>query len=409
MSESTRSDARAKAAAGGPVVVHILIPSACGDEGLVCCAAALARMDGCAHMVIIVGNSDAEQRAWAMGIESVDRVPMCASMHLTVRRVRSVLDARLAGRPAESTLLQAWSASGLMLAARVRQDIPRVGVICRSPDLAGADIRHALDGATLCAMDCRVRSELGVASAGDRSLVAAMARVRLIEPPVAGTAEGDAPWRVHLDRERVRARLGLGPADVVVGLLADPPEMGDARRVCFAIGLDHVLGANAVALVRRGSRQTRRAARFNRLNARRWDMLIADISLTQLIAASDVCVIDTDREVGGSPSCGPTGVAMALCGGVPVAGSALGTPLLDGPHAMPVEQPSGSRTGAGGLATPIERLLRDESVRVRHAHEARAWLDRARARDGFASTLAGVWAETLRVPVLAGASSIPAA
>lgn len=130
-------------------------------------------------------------------------------------------------------------------------------------------------------------------------------------------------------------------------------------------------------------------------------MISASISLSELIAASDVCVVDTDDEHSGLPSCGPTSVALSLAHGVLVAGSAGGVPQLIGTESMPVLMPSGLRTGAGGLAMPIERLLRDEASRVALAHSARSWIDAERTRNGFAQVLSGLWSEVTRVPLLA--------
>lgn len=286
-----------------------------------------------------------------------------------------------------------------MLAQRATGHLSRVGILARAP--IHDDERRALSGAVLCAFDTRVRESLALASAEDRDIHAARARVRVIEPPIVDLDELAAFGEPDglTDRVRLREALGIAPEQRVVGLLADPPSAGDARRVCFAIGLDHVLGVSTIALVRRGALQTRRAARFNRLNARRWDLIAADLSLLQLIAASDVCVVDTDSETDGSPSCGPTGVALAHTLGVPVAGSRNGSPSLPGTTPLPVLLPGGLRTGAGELAVPIERLLRDEPTRIEHAHAARAWLDAARAHSGFANVLANIWSEVWRMPI----------
>ncbi|MBY0310865.1 MAG: hypothetical protein K2W85_02225 [Phycisphaerales bacterium] len=378
-----------------PSILHLVDPADSGDEGLICCAAAIDGVSGCTQRVLIIGNAEDERRARALGIDTRDRVPKCSSVWLTSARVRSVISAHSGPRRRKIDVLQCWSLSALSLAARAAPHRSRIGIFTGVPGDDLGDAAAALSGATLCTMDIRGRATLARACSEDRDASAALARVRMIPPPVA------LPSAPLASRESVRRALGIEPGQTVVSLLADPPGSGDARRVCFALGLNHVLGTNTVALVRRGARQARRATRFNRLNARRWDMISATISIAELIAASDVCVVDTDDEHSGLPSCGPTSVALALAHGVLVAGSAGGVPQLHGIQPMPVLMPSGLRTGSGGLAMPIEQLLRDESTRVAQAHAARSWIEAERARGGFAMVLSGLWSEVTRVPLSA--------
>jgi hypothetical protein len=256
-------------------------------------------------------------------------------------------------------------------------------------------------GETICALDPRTRRAIApLIGAPDDALRWGPA-IRLLEPPAFSPG-----GPIALDRADVRARLGLEPADVVLVLLADPPGAADAQAMMFAAGVLHALGHRVVCLIRRGARQERRAAAYLRAHAHRWGLILADLSLPELIAAGDVGVVDRVHLAAeaDSPTCGPLAVGLALSMGLPIAAAPdlfLADPSAAG-EAWPVRQAL-SRS-PGRVAVPLADILESRALRVDLAAAGGGWCERALGRDGFRSALTGVWAEAAGVadPVVLG-------
>ena len=391
---------------GGPAVrvLHILDPASCGDEGVLACAWAMlgserAGEPGFEHDVWIVGDGAAERRAWSLGIASTDRISPRAgtcSRGTTglLRRLREDRYPR-----AMPSIVQCWSLSALELARRVFGGGPgapaRVAVLARFPTpdefpaakkiLAGASHSDLATGReVLAAIHPRVRASIGAmmgdAAEPDRWLHA----VRLIDPPVPSLSQ-------RPDASAIRAALEIDATEKVVGLLADPPSAADAHRFAFASGVVFAAGRPITVLIRRGATHERRGAAFIRAHSRRWGMVLADLSLPELVAASDVLFVDSPPNAS-HPSAGPTAIALAHAMVVPiVAFPGYFTPS-DGPILL---SPSES---LGRIAVPIVELLESGATRAAQAAAARAWLNEAIARDGFRSTLHEVWYEVSHTP-----------
>jgi hypothetical protein len=378
-------------------VLHLLDPAHAGDEGALACAAALT-IAGAGHEVWTVGDAHAERRAWALGIPSVVRIPErrgpLAPAAATARLLRSLLR-RHDVRP---DIVQCYSLPMLALARRAvgERTPPRVGVVPHRPIPRAGRGAHAvaadLEWATTAVLEAGARDILAPRSLSAIGRSRQADDLRVLEPPC--FPPGGPPG---VGRQAVRERLGLEPTDTAVGLLADPPWAGDAYRIAFALGLAKALTHRGVAVVRRGAAQERRAARFVRSQARRWNIVLADLTLPELVAASDVLVLDAAGAPGAArPSAGPTALSLAASMGVPVAcavgaeptpGRAAHPPLLHAPSPV-----------LGRVALPVVHWLERPDLRVAHAAALRAWAASARARDAYRRTLHALWLEAANVP-----------
>jgi hypothetical protein len=396
-------------------IVHVLSPESAGDEGVLACAAAMA-IPGFAHTCVIVGDDGHERRAWALGVPSVDRLtPLCRPvgqrevwLSPTGRRLAAVLGARLAGEPGPA-LLCTWSARDLALvrAAAGKRGLKRVGVLAHAPDAPHrpdqahhTDWAWGMDEATVVTIGSRVRARIARAASARRGGRMCVDDVRLCPAPA---FERGGPLAV--DREALRSRLGIEPGDTVVGLLADPPCRGDALGLAFQLGLCWTIGRPMVGLMPRGVAWERQGLRFVIDHGRAWRMLNVHLSLPELVAVSDVAVAQATER---GPSCGL--VALSLCAsvGVPVAchPGVVGD-CEDADQVAPALAALDDERNR--LAVPLLRLVEDAAAAAELVRRQRAFADRARAADGFARTLAGVWRETLNLPEASADLPTPAA
>ncbi len=382
-------------------ILHLLDPSHCADEGLLACAAAHRSITSARHHTWIIGTQADEDRCWSHGLLTTDRVLPRRSLPLTrdpvVLAIRRLRGARERAGALTPDLIQCWSLDAMHIARAAFGTGPgspaRCAVIARPPiapqrshasdsDLAtGREVLLAYDHATRTAL-APLLSRHGN-DAADRWLPT----IRLISPPA---FERGGP--ITMDRVALRASLALKPADIVISLLADPPSLADAHRLCFAIGVLRAVGHRTVLLLRRGARHDRRAVAYLTAHSRRWGMVIANLSLAQLAIAADLAVIDNIPNPDGTtfPTCGPVGASLALSIGLPIA-------TFPGvlPHWPVLSVPSSS---LGRLAVPISNYLENPQTRLDCAASARTFCDRARAARGFETTLAAVWREQLNVP-----------
>lgn len=396
-------------------IVHLLDPAYCGDEGVLACAATLG-IPRTSQSVWIIGDSAAEQRAWALGIPSTDRVnprrdwrgrldPLACA-----KGVRRLAAARF-GEAGAPDIVCCWSVQGLALArAAIGRRRPwRVGVMTRPPigDVdsgpLGRIAAYGLHDATVVALGRRIADAYGHAASVRRGGILLRDNIREIEPPVfphGGIAD--------FDRAQTRARLGLEHNDVVLGMLADPPETGDAMRLIFNVGLLYTMGQQLVGLAPRGVRNHRRAARFVRAHGRRWGLCIADAPITEIIVASDVCLIDAvPMHHGIVASVGPTAMSLAMAMGVPTV--AMPRAMLHTAEEFPPPVPLAGSDDPNRIAVPVLRLLEDSAARNDLAAAQRSWCDRTRARDGFRTTLAAIFREVANVPEARAGLPMPSA
>jgi len=391
------------------LIRHVLDPAACGDEGLLCCADAMgireAEGTDIRHECVLIGDSAAERRAWGFDIRTTDRVtPRRIAGRSPLLRSICRLDAARSSRSEQRPdIIQSWSLDAASLARSLYPSGPdapaRVAVIPRTPlDRPTRDAAPDSDLATgreiFAALDDTARGAIAplISLAGSREADRWLPTIRSLEPPIFDRALGAS---VFPPRSETRAALGLAPNETVIGVLADPPRAADAERAMFTAGVLFAAGRRSTWLIRRGARHERRAAEYLRSHAHRWGMALADITLPELIAASDLCVIDAVPQHDGLPlaTCGPTAIAVTLAAGIPVVASPGAASPRD---QMPIA--FASIPALGRTAVPIALLLESSAARSDLAAAARTWVAQARARNGFASTLASIWLEAANIP-----------
>ncbi len=372
----------------------------CGDEGLLACAASL--FIDASHECWLIATAAQERRAWDLGINTTERVTPRLRVRLirdgTIAALKRLRDARASWEP---ELIQCWSLDAMHLARRVFGCGPgapaRCAVVLRPPGIGGgggvggaqrsapADSDLATGREVLVAMDGPTRAAIAplISRAGAIEAARWLATIRLVDPPC--FAQGGP---VAIDRAALRTSLGIQQGETVVSTLADPPSLGDANRMAFASGMAMATGHRTISLIRRGAKGDRRAVRYVRSHGHRWGLVVANLSLPEMLACSDMTVIDAPD---GVPSCGPVAASLALSMAVPIVafpGVLPGWPVLHGPS-----------MSVGRLAVPIAQILESSQTRVEMAALARSWCDHARASKGFHGTLAAIWREQLNVPV----------
>lgn len=139
------------------------------------------------------------------------------------------------------------------------------------------------------------------------------------------------------DRGSLRAALGLGPEDIALGVLADPPGRIDAKAIVFATGLAEVAGRRLVLLLPAAASSLRRALRFHRTAHRGFPIRVCEGLNAAALVASDFVIQPDAARVG-------AGVASmrALL-------QSLGVSVLDDTHEGSIER---------GWAPAFDRLLR---------------------------------------------------
>ena len=381
-------------------ILHLLDPASCADEGLLACAAALA-IDA-DHECWLIASGPDERRAWELGIHSTDRVTPRPRPMLIRDPTVAALKHLHAARPANAPdLIQCWSPGALHLARRVFGACPgapaRCAVALRPPTRrqlsTPADSDLATGREVAVAFDEPTRAALAplLSRAGPADAARWRPTIRLLHPPA--FAPGGP---IALDRAALRASLNIAPSDTVVCLLADPPALGDAARMTFAAGVVLAAGHRTVSLIRRDTINDRRAARYTRAHSRRWGLILADLSLPELLGASDIALIDAPS---GVPTCGPVAASLALSMAVPIVtfpGVLPGWPVLRAPS-----------DALGRIAVPIVELLESPHLRADLAARARSWSDHARASNAFPETLAAIWREQLNIPAPSALHAVP--
>lgn len=392
-------------------VLHLLDPHD-GEEPALACRAALS-IQGAAHDLWLLTDTEGERRAGRLGLRATDRVPTRRGpLGPTARAMRRLLQNRYddVNLPTPD-LVQCWSVRllGIARAAFGKRAIPRCCVLSRTPVthnsgpltgrwLARRRIERALDDTTLLALDPTIREAWAPAASVGRGGLRMLDNIRLCEPPVISTPPAPA-------REEARAALGLHPDEVAIVLLADPPAAADAVRFAFLVGLIHCAGIRVVAITRPGTRGARRSARFVAGHSRRWGLIETDHPLPHVLAAADIAVWDVGDD--GVPSSGPLSIRAAMAAGVPVAAAwrpmaarALGAAASDCLAASDTPQLVAGRMHA---------LAQDAALRARVGEQCRAIAAEGAARDDFRRTLLALWQERANVPIIRPGLPIPEA
>jgi hypothetical protein len=373
-------------------ILHLLDPARCGDEGILACraSAAAASPDDPSppqrHEFWIIGSAADERRARTLGICTSDRIHPRARAGAG-RALRTLIRTRAVF----PDIVQAWSLDALELARECfgdRDGPARVAVISHTPPAGPssppADERTSRAAhEVICTFDratCAWLAPAGTASWGPS--------INLLEAPAFPPG-----GPLAIERAALRNRLGLDGSDIAVAVLADPPGALDAAGAMFTAGVLHALGHRTVFLIRRGARHERRAAAYQRAHARRWGMLLCDLLLPELLAAADVALIERAAPHGDSPTCGPVALSLALSMGVPIASAPRIFTSSPTSWGSPWPVRVGSSAAVGRSAVPLADLLGTAALRVEIASQARAWCERARARNGFQSSLSRIWSE----------------
>ncbi len=360
-------------------ILHLLEPVAGGDESVIACRVACETGDGrIEHRVWIIGSTEAEERAAELGVRTTDRLPAPLGIgEASWRGLARLAHDRLGGRGAPPDVVTCWSigalgAARLALAGTPAAPAPRVGVMVRPPRRPATGISGrlhqkrlawALGGATMLTVGPDSRRAWVAVGAGD---------VR--SAPVLNGWHTGAGAGV-LNRERLRAELGVEPDETAFGVLAGMPGDADARWLVFGLGLLYTAGCRVAGIVPAGSAGLRRAALFTRLHGRRWTLRPSPWGLERLIAASDVAVW-------GGTGAGPIGAAMAVAAGIPIV------------HMNPGEAVAHGASPASSLRQEVRQWLPlAQSARARHAQALACAARWAGDDDDFRRVLTALWHE----------------
>lgn len=369
-------------------IIHLLAPAEGGDEAVSECAASL-RAPGFDQRVVILGDAHDEARCWSLGVASTLRVTSgAAGVSALARRIAPLLNALHASDSV--TVLQCWCERSMRVAlALASPDHRVVRVALRQEAGAGLDLIARI-----------LESGGSTVASYEGAISPASLESRLADPRLAPRLRIlDLPGRVLPssipDRTSVRSTLGLDGAIPVVTFLADPPSRGDAMRFVFASGLAHASGRTTVGLMPRGTLHARRAARFVRLNGRRWGLIESDLPLSHLVSAADFAIADA----GGpgepvNPSCGPVSLLVSATLGVPVVGPReVGVAATLGPAGVALQV---DQRQTGVLLPLLLRLMEDKPY---PAHLSSALRAEAAARvSASGHALADLWREVANAP-----------
>ncbi len=144
-------------------------------------------------------------------------------------------------------------------------------------------------------------------------------------------------------------------------------------RLIFNVGLCYTMGKRLVGLVPRGSANTRPGSAFRAGARAAAGLCIAEALITDIIAASDVCVTSSASQHGNVVSSGPTAISLAMAMGVPVA-ACLG-PRLRRSDESPPPVRARATDDPNRLTVPVIHLLEEPELRLQIAAEQRAWCD----------------------------------
>lgn len=255
--------------------------------------AARAAMDVPArHDVILIGNTRDERNAALLGLVTTDRVGWhgspsrdgIAAMATAAffLRLRRLARDRLAARAGRTPILLAHGPHAAVAArSAVPRRVPMLATLPRSPLHKTPDQRLAL----ALEDDVAVTFDLDIAAAWRDSDVHDVRVLPIPRPEIPAST-----------RAELRERLNLDPETLVLATLADPPAVGDGRRLASFTGWLYTMDRRALALAprdRRTNELVRRGVRFTRLHGRRWGMLELDLPLPLLFPCCDLAIMDS--------------------------------------------------------------------------------------------------------------------
>lgn len=260
-----------------PRILHLVDLTDRAGTPALACSSAVARLPG-VHTVWTIGHPPFPGSLLApsrrLGAPLGSPLAAWAALRRALRRTRGMFD-----------LVTCWSAGALaaLHLARAPGTPPTVGVLVSGRPCEGSPFAVHAERAALANHVVLCFSE----SAASRWKRAGAVDVR-VAPPHLEFDRACLPTR-----EAARAALGIGDHEHVLLLLAEPPQLGDARRFAYLTGLLSVGGAPTVALVHDRSAQLRRGARFVRECGRLWRILPCRDPIAAALPACDAAVVDT--------------------------------------------------------------------------------------------------------------------
>lgn len=298
----------------GPTLVralHFVSPQLHGDEGVLACREVLACRD-LSHRVCVVGTRADAERVKRLGVCVDGIIPVAQRAGLMDRGLRRVVGLLAEELPGE------WAACswGVELATLGRAAYRlgaagQVVVETRGP----AAVRGAVD-------DDVVRRR-GSWPGLEHAVFVGAGEVVAREWDRAGAKDvRTAPLAfAHAGIERGARRTGVagvegvteeaGGSPHVIGLLAAPASMGDARQFVFVLGLLYAAGLRMHGLVPTGALNARRAARFVRDHGRRWGLREWTGPVHELASVCDALVCPASTSEDERLTAGPAVLAAA--------------------------------------------------------------------------------------------------
>ncbi|MBC7772390.1 MAG: hypothetical protein H7210_07845 [Pyrinomonadaceae bacterium] len=254
-------------------IVHFVSPGQYGDEGPLACRETLSRAD-MSHRVCVIGTARDAERVRRLGVR-VDGVISAAVRSGLIDRGFNRLVLLMTSDAPCAWVACSWSA-GLSLLGNAAMRLGAAGhvvVETRGPAAAVLDEQAGLASGLRKGLLRAVFVGAGepVAKAWQRA-GATDVRVAplLFSPPAAARVE-IPPDNSGMDAATPRSDAQSGSPHVI-GLLADPASLGDARQFVFVLGLLYAAGLRVDGLVPAGAMNIRRAARFLRDHGRRWGL-----------------------------------------------------------------------------------------------------------------------------------------
>jgi hypothetical protein len=318
------------AARGGIRLLHLVDTAVGGEAAILTCKAA-TDIPGVRHDVWLLGSEKDAALARLVGLHDFQRVTITAGVPESA--VRALWRLRAAGSPNRAAdasgfdALLAYSPAAVGLGAGVfarPRSFPVIGVMPVSPAAAALGLLPSLAGRRM--HHCTRRATIvPLGAALQRTWAAALGLgATAISSPIAGL-----PHVNSTARARTRAELGIGPDEMAVLLLADPPSGGDARRFAQIVSMARLAGAPVVGLMHAQTDQQARALRFAFVNRRSFEMIRYSGPVTGALAAADVCVWDTPPRVGAGGIGGTPGQMGTASGPVlALAAAAAGIPII---------------------------------------------------------------------------------
>ncbi len=263
------------------------------------------------HDVVLIGGTDAHQRALQLGLDCCDRINAPQGL----LRAASVTLRRTVEAHGTPDAVISWSAAASAIAARAGIGARRVAVMTQSPrsamnSMARRSLARSLESAAVLHISQAVLNRwtqaLGAAASG---LVAPLP----VEPQLLDAAP----------RAEVRAGWGMNDQTSVVMGSGEPDSAIDGRLMAYQVGVLTIAGRTAAAVLPVGARDVERGLRFTLRHEKPWRLILEPRAPWGCLAGCDAALWCTERtHASGIPSRRPApgaaGLAWAAAAGVPI-------------------------------------------------------------------------------------------